>query len=460
MSVTTKPTDLEKSMSLPLTLVGCVLWILVASAAFVETDTYRYASAILAIIALVHFLKMENRPRTNWLGWLCMGWGAYVIVRFVAIYLITPGHDLGASDWLFAFPLFFPILGVAFGLYERHLEKIVAAFFAVALFMLAVTTHFRLIFAGETVKPLIMNNQIHGAVACGLILISASFWLLHYMTSPMANRALARFSYVAAPLIIIVCFIAIYGAKSKGVWLALVLTLPIVGLVSLTYLRRKMGVVIVFCAAAMLLAGIYAVRHNLQTTAGPTVNAAIAMLEGVDDGRDLSGLLADTIASTTTPVSMDERLQLWYNAGELIASAPIFGWGNEWLERWHHTRYAQVQYTLLHDGYLEILVRFGLFGALVMTAILAGLAGSVWKACRSGIIPRAAFHAYALGLLFFAFTLLSNSNNRLAIGESLALLSSAFACWCNMRLGSSSAVAIRAPDLIAGSDELPTADQA
>jgi hypothetical protein len=29
--------------------------------------------------------------------------------------------------------------------------------------------------------------------------------------------------------------------------------------------------------------------------------------------------------------------------------------------------------------------------------------------------------------------MLSNSNNRLAIGESLALVSSAFACWCNMR---------------------------
>jgi O-antigen ligase len=149
----------------------------------------------------------------------------------------------------------------------------------------------------------------------------------------------------------------------------------------------------------------------------------------------------------------------------LISTAPIFGWGNEWLERWHRTRYAQIQYTLLHDGYLEILVRFGLFGAIVMTAILAGLAASVWRASRSGIIPRAAFHAYALALLFFAFTLLSNSNNRLAIGESLALLSSAFACWCNMRLGSKSVVvregasAQLAEGLVAGKDELSTADR-
>jgi O-antigen ligase len=439
-SLTTSPAAPQKHMSLSLTLLGCVLWVLVASAAFVESDAYRYASEILAIIAFVHYLRMENKPRTNWLGWLCMGWGIYVVARFVAIYLMTPNHDLGASDWLFAFPFFFPILGIAYGLYEANVEKIVAAFFAVAVIMLAATTQFQLIFAGETVTPLIMNNQIHGAVACGLILISASFWLLHYMTSPWSNRAFARFSYVAAPLIIIVCFIAIYGAKSKGVWLALVLTLPVVGLVALTYLRRRMGGVIVVCAAAMLLAGVYTVRHNLHKTAGPTVSAAITMLEGLDEGRDVNGVLAETIASTTTPVSMDERLQLWYNAGELISTAPIFGWGNEWLEQWHKTRYAHIQYTLLHDGYLEILVRFGVFGAIVMTVILAGLAASVWRASRSGIIPRAAFHTYALGLLFFAFTILSNSNNRLAIGESLALLSSAFACWCNMQLRTKSTV--------------------
>ena len=428
-----------KSMSLPLTLLGCVLWLLVASPVFVERDTYRYAGAILAIIALFHYLGLKDRPRTNWLGWLCMAWGTYVVLRFVAIYLMT--RDLGASDWLFAFPFFFPILGVAFSLYAAQLERIVVAFFSVALVMLAATTHFERIFSGETVVPLIMNNQIHGAVACGLILISASFWLLHYMTTKSSKPAFARFAYIAAPVIIVICFVAIYGAKSKGVWLALVVTLPIVGLVALTYLRRKMGLVIIVCAAALLIAGVYAVRHNLDKTAGPTVAATISLLEGIKQGSDFSGVVSGTIESTTTPVSMDERLQLWYNAGELIFSAPVFGWGNEWLERWRQTRYAHVQYTLMHNGYLEILVRFGAFGAVVMTAILAALAASVWRAFRSGFIPRAAFHTYMLGLFYFALTLLSNSNNRLAIGESLALLSSAFACWCNMQLSAKSAAA-------------------
>ncbi|TQX89618.1 O-antigen ligase domain-containing protein [Rhizobium sp. rho-13.1] len=416
-----------------LTIIISIAWLFAASAVFVETDAYRYASAVLAIIALVHFLKMPNRPATNWLGWLCMAWGIYVAVRFLRFYIMTHPHESGASEWLYAFPFFFPILGVAFSMTEGRIERIVAAFFAVALVMLAATTGYVRIFAGETVKPLIMNNQIHGAVACGLILLSAYFWWLHYLSNSDAKPLLRRFGLVVAPVVMILCLIAIYGAKSKGVWLALTLTLPIAGLLSLTYLRLRTGLITIVAASILLGCGAYAVRHNLNKTAGPTVDAAISMLEGFHARRDFNGVVLGTIDSPTTPVSMDERLQLWYDAGELISSAPVFGWGSKWVDQLNAARYPNVRYTLFHNGYLEILVRFGIFGAVIMSVILGALFVSVFRAFRAGVIPRAAFHVYTVGLFFFALTLLSNSNNRLAIGESLALLSSAFACWCNMR---------------------------
>ena len=72
-------------MSPQLKVLGGILWMLAASPLLVESDTYRYASAVLAIIALVYYLKEPNRPRTNWLGWLCMGWAAYVLMRFAYI---------------------------------------------------------------------------------------------------------------------------------------------------------------------------------------------------------------------------------------------------------------------------------------------------------------------------------------------------------------------------------------
>lgn len=419
-----------------LTIFGCLLWLIGISPVLVESDAYRYASLILVCIALVYYMKEPLRPRTNWLGWLCMGWGAYVILRFAFIYLVTPHHDIGASDWLYAFPFFFPILGVAFALYESEMEKIIASFFLISLAMLAVTVSIDApqIVSGEAVRPLIMHNQIHGAVACGLIIVASTFWLLHYLTSPSGNPVFARIAYIVVPCIVLLCLIAIYGAKSKGVWLALGITLPLLAFAALRYVNARAAVLIVGGAAALLIAGLYAVRHNIDQTAGPTTLAALSMIGNVVGSGDISQTMTQAIASAATPTSMDERLQLWSNAWEVFSEAPVFGWGNQWLERWHQARYTGVSYTLLHNGYLEILVRFGLFGALIMTAILASLARSVWRAKRVGIIPPAAMHTYLVCLFFFALTLLSNSNNRLAIGESLALISSAFACWCSLRL--------------------------
>lgn len=428
-----KATSPAAKQNFALTIVMSIAWLFAASAAFVETDAYRYASAVLAIIGLCRYLSMRERPATNWLGWLCMLWGAYVAVRFLHFYFSTRPHEAGASEWLYAFPFFFPILGVAFSMSEGRIERTVAAFFGVALVMLAATTKFLPIFAGETVKPLIMNNQIHGAVACGLILLSAYFWLLNYLSDRTAKPMLRQFCFIVAPLVMILCLIAIYGAKSKGVWLALGLTLPIAGLMSLTYLRLRTGLFVIVAAGIVLCCGVYAVRHNLNKTAGPTVEAAISMLEGFQDGRDFNGVVLGTINSATTPLSMDERLQLWYDAGQLISSAPWFGWGSKWVDQLSVSHYPDVRYTLFHNGYLEILVRYGVSGAAVMSIILVALFVSVLRAFRAGVIPRAAFHVYAIGLLFFALTMLSNSNNRLAIGESLSLLSSAFACWCSMR---------------------------
>ncbi|TCR91206.1 O-antigen ligase family protein [Rhizobium sp. BK376] len=426
----------KTKMPLLLTLFGSLLWILAASALLVETDTYRYVCGILALIGLTYYLRMPNRPRTNRLGWLCMAWGAYVIIRYLIVYFTTSPHEVGASDWLYAFPFFFPILGFAFALYTPYMERIIAAFLGITLVMLAVTVslHIREIFAGDTIRPLIMNNQIHGAVACGLIIIFTSFWLLHYLTDSRANPLIARFAFVASPLIFALCLIAIYGAKSKGVWLAMGITLPVLAVVMLRYVKLKSGILVIACLAVALVAAIYGVRGNLIQTAGPTVTSAALMIDEITGGHDINGVVNGTIGSTATPVSMDQRLQLWSNGWEVFSSAPIFGWGSRWLERWYHTKYADVPYTLLHNGYLEMLVRYGLFGAVVMSIILGMLVVSVRRALQVGVIPRAAMHAYMVGLFFFALTLLSNSNNRLAIGESFALVSSAFACWCNMRV--------------------------
>jgi O-antigen ligase len=123
---------------------------------------------------------------------------------------------------------------------------------------------------------------------------------------------------------------------------------------------------------------------------------------------------------------------LWWNASELISASPIVGWGNEWLPRWRRAKYGSIKYDLIHNGYLEILVRYGLVGALVFSILVASFVTSVHRASRRRLVSPSAFYAYVTVLIFFGLTLLSNSNNRLAIGESLALVSSAFACACRL----------------------------
>lgn len=414
-------------------VLGGLLWLAAVSATMIESDTYRYACGILALIALRFYLLMPERPKVSWIGWLCMGWAAFALLLFLVMFAFVPGHPIGESEFLYCFPFFFPILGVAFQLYWGAMERIVAAFFVLALAMLAFTTRFHEILLGETVRPLIQNNQIHGAVCCGILLIGACFWLLHYATTPGADRRIARLSQVVAPLVMTLSLIAIYGAKSKGVWLAFGITLPVLAVLTLRYLDIRKGAYAVAGAAALLLVGTYAVRANLDHFAGPTVSATISMLEGSGDGHGISGAVTNAISSSSTPLSMDERLKLWSNAWELISASPIFGWGNEWLDHWYHARYP-AQYNLMHDGYLEILIRYGLFGAAIFLTMIVAFWRVISRASRAGIVPASAFHAYTVILFFFALTLLSNSNNRLAIGESLALVSSAFACACQLRL--------------------------
>jgi hypothetical protein len=90
----------------------------------------------------------------------------------------------------------------------------IAWFFVTALAMLLSTTRFRAVAAGETVRPLIQNNQLHGAVCCGMLFIGACFWLIHYAGEIHTDCRIARLSYWVAPMVMLL--FCIYGAKSKG----------------------------------------------------------------------------------------------------------------------------------------------------------------------------------------------------------------------------------------------------
>ena len=412
------------------------LWLVIMSASLIESYAYRYAGVPLLLISLFCYARSTPRPAIDWRGWFCLLWGLYAFLRFIIPFAFQSDHPVGDRDVLFLMPLIFPPLAYGLFLVWPHIEKIIAAYFGAAFVILLAKTPFSRIFAGDTVIPLIQHNQIHGAVCCGMIFIGAIFWLLHYLSEKGANRVLRLYATVLSPLICVLCLLGIYGSKSKGVWLSLIVVLPLLTIFILRCLKPRLALPAIIAFCAVLAGGIYVARVNIERTAGPTMTATFAMLKGVDTVGPLGDAVSRSIASSDTPISMSARLQLWSNAWELFSEAPVFGLGTEWLKRWPHTRYPDVGYTFMHNGYLEILIRHGIFGALVLSAMLASFCMSVRKAASLKIVPKQALFAYLSILLFFGMTLLSNSNNRLVSGESLSILTAAFALACQLKISS------------------------
>lgn len=423
---------IETRVKLPVALavLGSLLWILMATATVIESDTYRYATVLLTLIGGYYSYTRLSFVRMHWAGWLCIAWTLYAVARFLLLIYSSPDRQRGASEWLYFFPLFFPFLGAALVVYRPYVSRILAGYFVLALIFLLILTDYRGILSGEPVTPMIQHNRIHGAVACGFMLIGAFFWMMHNLCHHAWSDWRLRLSVTCTPPIVLLSLLNIFGSKSKGVWMAMAITLPLIYLLAHGYMRARFIRVLGAAMAICLVAGIALFWGNIAQTAGPTINAIGATVQELSNSGDVSSAVHDAIRSEDTPLSMNERMQLWTNAWEIFRTSPVFGQGNDWLESWQKTEYANVGYTLLHNGYLEILVRHGLFGLTVFALLLAVFVDAIRRARRLGLMSLQAAHAYYASIAYFCLTLLSNSNNRLAIGESFFMIVAAIAFHC------------------------------
>lgn len=401
-------------------LLPAALWVLLASAMLVESDIYRYVALAFAIFALVRHRPEVRQVSRDWLALLCYAWAGYALVRFVLGIVLY--DQKGTSEWLYAFPALFPLLGVALYATRRSLFAAGTLLLACGLAGLLATLDFGTIFAGERAAPLFHHNPIHAGVGGSMLFLTAAFWLLYAAeTGRLAGRLkwpMLTLGLSTAAL----SLIGVLGAQSKGAWLALAATICFMALLSLYHLAGRwrlhlLGGLVVLTIAVAAVAAPYVTK-----VAGSTADAALIMLDTALATKDPLGAIQATIADETVPSAMRERLMLWSNALELIQQSPLVGWGNAWLGEWKRTTYADVGYTLLHNGYLEILVRHGLFGLSVLSVFTLAAAGRVNAARWEGRIGAStAAYLYSMSFFFFA-TITTNSNNRLALGESFFLL--------------------------------------
>lgn len=400
-----------------------ILWALLASAMLVESDVYRYVTIALVIFAFWRHPSEVRRVSRDWLAVLCYVWSAYVLVRF-AIGIAVYGEK-GSSEWLYAFPAFFPLVGAALYATRRYLFTAATVLVLAGLAGLLVTMDYQTLFAGDRAAPLFHKNPIHAGVGSSMLFITALFWLLYAgETGRLSGRGKWRY-VIPACATMALSLLGALGSQSKGAWLALAATLVVMGAMALFQLAGKWRIYL-FCGLCLIGAtSAFVAAPYVLKVAGPTVEAVGRLTDGPLLSQSPLDIVQSAIADQRTPLSMRERLMLSFDALELVQASPLFGWGNLWLREWKNTTYSSVGYTLIHNGYMEIIVRHGLLGLAILAVFASTAIRRVSRARHQGRISSSlALYLLSIGFFFFA-TITTNSNNRLAIGESFFIFAAA-----------------------------------
>lgn len=404
-----------------LAFVSPVLW---------EAHTYRYAGTILFAAGLVRWLGKDlwtyGKPLIGGVGYLCFGWAIYVFARLAIVYITT--GQLGTAEGIYLFPALYATTGFALLAYIKRPAAVVAWFMVASLVFLAVGTGYAAILQGGTPGPGLFNNTIHAAIAAGFIFLCAvQFAIYTSQRLDLKTRDRVLFWLLSAAVLVF-AVVNIVALRSKGVWFALAVALLL--LVVLTFMRGNRHHFLVGIGVLVLITvGVFLSHGILSSTAGDTVAFIRASISDAA-ANGVGNTLHHAIQSELTPTSAKERLMLWSNALDIWKRHSIFGASSAWLTEWQDRAYRGEIYNVLHNGYLEIAVRFGIAGLAFYAFLFAWLARQVQQAARTKLIEPTAWHCYVSTLVFFAITLLSNSNNRLSIGEGYMWFAAAFGFYC------------------------------
>lgn len=444
-----KQRDLSVSPERARELIAYGAVLVFISAVWTEWDAYRYvAGASLIPVAIKYFRDEFARPDkvlVGYMGLLCLGWGIYVTLRFAFDFLVYPEYGIGTSEGIYLFPFFYPLSGFALLIYIRRPWITVSAFILISFVAVLFSADFAAIVEGRRASFFLHNNPIHAAVAHGIIVL-CTLSFASYLLRAHDLRLQLRIGYaIIAAAILLAGLVNIYTLRSKGVWLALAVALPVQLFLIVTIHGARRGLIllagIVFAVAVI---GTFLAWDGIQAVIGDTAQATVRMLSDMSGGAGLLESMDHAIQDSSTPSSFRERLMLWASAILIWMENPIFGQGVTWLHAWQTRAYQGADFNLLHNGYLEIAIRYGIVGLAFYAALFIWAIRQVWRATREGLIDPAALHAYLGVLLFFCVTILTNSNVRLALGESYMWFSAALGFYCFYRLQRGGFVKVRA----------------
>lgn len=417
-------------------IVGhAVLFCLVGmiSAVWLETDLYRVA--MLPPIALgiwVYFSRRDFRPAIGPMGWACLVWAHYVALRYLWILLTRPDSTGGSAEGIYLMPALYMTVGYVLFLYRDKLAHLVWVFMAISLAALLASTDLIAVFQLDSglVPFLFQKNTIHSSVGAGLILIAAFCFALWLLTRSDLPGRIVWAGLAVALLIGILAVLGIFGAKSKGVWIALLVTAPSVVAATFAQMRGKARWAVMAGFMCVSILAVLIFHDIVWHTIGRLVVSAVDLAQRLVSGMPVRQMVLEAIDSGTLPYTLDARIRVWWNALSIWRLDWLFGQGIWWENLWQQTRFADIGYELMHNGYLEIAVRFGLFGLEFYAVLLAWCFYQATAAVRRGLIPLELYFFYLLTMIFFLASMLSNSNIRLAVGESYMLMAGGFGFCC------------------------------
>lgn len=417
---------------------GGALLMIFLSSVWLETDAYRYAGAIMVMAALIHYFRVDffsyRKPLIGLAGLACAAWTIYVMLRMGHDYLVRPGKGIGASEGIYLLPLFYPSFGYALYLCAHKPFPLVATFMVISLGGLLFGTDFHHIFLIERAETTWHNNPIHAANVSGIMMICAVAFANYLFHNREFDRTGHTALIVVAAAVFAIAGLNVFALQSKGVWLALIGSLPLLFAMTTLDRRNRYGKIIVFAVLACVFAGTVLFGNNIRKAGESTMDNAASLVSRVVQGENLASIVSDAILDPNTPSSVSARLMNWSNAAEIWQKRPVFGSGLAWLDNWENRKYPESKFTLLHNGYLEIAVRYGIAGLAFYALLFLWSLRTVRKAVDASLIDRTAYHAYAAVMTFFAVSIFTNSNSRIAFGETYMWFAVSFAFYCQYRL--------------------------
>lgn len=413
-----------------LLLLAAFAILALVSAVWYEAHTYRYAGLALTAVALIRWFRLDlwtySKPLIGGVGYLCLGWSLYVFIRLAIVYLST--GQLGSAEGIYLFPLLYATTGFALLLFVRRPAQLVLWFMILSLVFLAADTGYSDILHGIRPEPWLFNNPIHASVAAGFIFLCTLQFMACTAQRTDLNHATRSLHWALSAAVLLFALTNIIVLRSKGVWLALAPALLLMAVMTLARGHRR-ELMVGGGVLAIVAVGVGATHDIFWSTAGDTMIFVKSLVLDVFSHGVLPAF-DRAIASDTVPVAAKERLMLWADAIEVWKRHPIFGASSSWLTEWQNRTYHPDIYNVFHNGYLEIAVRYGVVGLAFFAVLYTWSSRQVLLATRTKLVAPAAWPCYISTLVFFAMTILSNSNNRLAIGEAYMWFAAAFGFYC------------------------------